>query len=257
MSEKLFPVAFVGHGSPMNAISSNDYTRALAEYSKRIEVPAAIVVFSAHWLTRGTYVTGSLNPVQIYDFYGFPQSLYNIIYNSPGKPELALQLEKNIEGIQLDTNRGIDHAAWAVARHMYPGQNVPILEISLDVEKSPIEHFEFARNFIEYRKQNILFIGSGNLIHNLRAIEWKQDAAPYKWAADADEWLKDRIESNNIEELVNYRTYLLDYQQAIPTNEHYLPMLYVMGMKVPEDNLTTIHESIQNGSISMRSFELG
>jgi 4,5-DOPA dioxygenase extradiol len=247
---------FIGHGSPMNAVSSNNYTQSLVHYSKTIKSPKAIVVISAHWQTRGTFITGAEHPPQIYDFYGFPPELYKIKYEPSGNPETAHQIAADKIGITVDYNRGIDHAAWAVIIHMYPDQNIPVLEISLDVNKSLQEHFNLAKELIKYRKQNILFIGSGNLVHNLREIDFNDDTKPFGWAVVADQWFKERINSFSIDELINYTRHLPNHFRSVPTNEHYLPLLYTLGMKLPEEKITTLHESIQNGSISMRSIEI-
>jgi 4,5-DOPA dioxygenase extradiol len=256
MNSENFQVLFIGHGSPMNAIASNEYTRSLISYSENIKPPSAIVVISAHWQTRGTYITGAKHPPQIYDFYGFPPELYKIKYAPSGYPEIAHQIAADKIGITVDDNRGIDHAAWAVIIHMYPKQDIPVLELSLDVNKSLPEHFNLAKELIKYRQQNILFIGSGNIVHNLREISFDEDTKPFKWAEESDQWFKERIETYNIDELLNYTQYLPNHFRALPTNEHYLPLLYTLGMKLPEEKIITLHESIQNGSISMRSIEI-
>jgi 4,5-DOPA dioxygenase extradiol len=247
---------FIGHGSPMNAIASNSYTRFLPEYSRSIKPPSAIIVISAHWLTRGTYITGSKRPSQIYDFYGFPEELYNIKYAPPGSPETARQIESDDIGIKVDERRGIDHAAWAVVMHMYPEQNIPLLEISLDMDKSIEEHFKLAGELYKYRKENVLFIGSGNIVHNLKAIDFDADAKPYDWAVSMDQWFKERITAGDVQELMHYDRHLPDYKLAVPTDEHYLPLIYTLGMRLQGEEIKTLHESIQNGSISMRSIEI-
>jgi 4,5-DOPA dioxygenase extradiol len=247
---------FIGHGSPMNAISSNSYTQFLHEYSKSIKPPSAIIVISAHWQTRGTYITGSKRLSQIYDFYGFPEELYNIKYTPPGSPEMARQIGSDDIGIKVDERRGIDHAAWAVVMHMYPEENIPLLEISLDKDKSIEEHFKLAGELNKYRKENVLFIGSGNIVHNLMVIDFDADAKPYDWAVSTDKWFKERITACDIQQLLHYDSYLPDYKLAVPTDEHYLPFIYTLGMKLPGEEIKTLHESIQNGSISMRSIEI-
>lgn len=256
MATKILPALFIGHGSPMNAISINSYTKDIARYTSNIEHPEAIVVISAHWLTRGTYITSSAAPEQIYDFYGFPDELYNIRYTPPGSPEKASMISRECGFIKTDPARGIDHAAWAVAKHMFPAADVPMLEISLDVNLSPLQHFEAGGKLGRLRSKKILFIGSGNMVHNLSIINFDDSAQPYEWAIRFDEWMKNRLKLRDTDNLVNYRTALDNYKLAFPTDEHYLPMLYVLGMMNENEKPHFIHESIQNGSISMRSFEI-
>lgn len=256
MNNKINPVLFIGHGSPMNAIENNKYTQFLNNLSKTIEQPKAIIVFSAHWLTEGTLITSSDKPKQIYDFYGFPDELYKVQYETVGSSEIANQIVNDNIGVQADENRGIDHAPWAVIKHIYPKQNIPVLEISLDVNKSLEEHYNFAKQFIKYRSENILFIGSGNIIHNLRNISWKTEDEPTEWAKEMDNWFAEQIKTLNIENLLNYAKELKNYRMGIPTTEHYIPLLYALGMKKADEKVKTIHDSIQNATISMRCIEI-
>jgi len=247
---------FIWHGSPMNIIAKNDYTDFLQTYVKTIEEPRAIVVISAHRLTKGTYITGAEKPEQIYDFWWFPDELYNIQYAPKGDPELAQQIASDIPWLRVDKIRWVDHAARSVLIHMYPNQNIPVLEMSLDVDKTFAEHLTLARSLAAYRNQNILFLWSWNIVHNLLDISFDENSKPYDRAVELDTWFKSKIEKNDLEALVNYADYLPNYEQGIPTTEHYLPLIYTMWMKLPSDKVSTIHESIQNGSISMRSVEL-
>jgi len=240
----------------MNAISTNLYTAFLQQYARTIVAPDVIVVISAHWQTEGTYLTGSQAPGQIYDFYGFPDELYRVEYTAKGSTETAAFLESEEIGIRVDPERGIDHAAWAVLRHMYPRQNIPVLELSLDINKSEAEHYALGQRLAKYSDNGILFLGSGNLVHNLGRISFREDEKPFSWAVDADTWMKEKIVENNINDLINYKKSFKNYQQAIPTNEHFLPALYILGMQDGGTEINTIYEEIQNGSISMRSFEV-
>jgi len=246
---------FIGHGSPMNAVQNNDYSNFLNNFAKSINKPEAIAVISAHWQTKGTFITGSSRPEQIYDFYGFPLELYEIKYRPKGNREAAEEIKNIIPEIEIDYNRGIDHAGWAVVKHMYPDQDVPLLEISLDVNKNESGHFDLGRKLAALSK-SILFIGSGNLVHNLSDISFNEKDGVFPWAKDADAWIDDRIKSENIDELINYRRYMPDCRRAIPTNEHYLPFLYILGMKTANKGIETIYQEIQNGSISMRSIRV-
>jgi 4,5-DOPA dioxygenase extradiol len=256
MSEHHFNPLFIGHGSPMNAVSSNSYTRFLHDFALTFPIPRAILVISAHWQTRGTWITGNANPGQIYDFYGFPDELYRVRYAPPGSPETAKLLEDADIGIQFDGERGIDHAGWAVVKHLYPEKNVPLLEMSLDVDKTEREHFDLGQKLARFCDQGILIIGSGNLIHNLRMVDFEDDAKPFQWAVETDAWQKEKLETDGINDLIDYRKNMPHWQKAIPTDEHYLPLLYVLGMRGGGDTVETVHEEIQNGSISMRSLRI-
>lgn len=244
---------FIGHGSPMNAVANNPYTQSLKRYAASIQKPDAIVVVSAHWQTEGTYITAASHPAQIYDFYGFPEELYRVAYTPAGKPELAKRMADEL-GIALDPVRGIDHAGWAVVKHLYPHADVPLLEISLDVGKTLSEHFKLGDMLRRYRQENILLIGSGNIIHNLRLSTFDENTPPFAWAVEMDQWFKEQIEMLDYDKLMDYQSYLPAHKKGIPTNEHYLPLLYTLGMVGPADHLHVLHESMQNGSISMRSY---
>ena len=250
-----FPL-FIGHGSPMNAISSNQYTKFLSTYAQSIPLPKAIIVISAHWQTKGTYITGNSNPEQIYDFWGFPDSLYKTKYKPRGSFEAAKLISEAGIGIEIDNDRGIDHAGWAVVKHMYPNQNIPLLEMSLDINKIEREHLELGAKLTSFCDDNILFIGSGNVVHNLRDVTFDENARVFEWAIEADTWVKNELQSNSIEKLISYKKYMPNYLHAIPTNEHYLPLLYILGMKKANNTINTIYEEIQNSSISMRSIRI-
>lgn len=247
---------FIGHGSPINAISSQEYSKFLAQYAKSIDKPEAIVVISAHWQTNGTCITANPHPQQIYDFWGFPEELYAVHYAPKGSPEIAKRIVEGNSGIKVDNERGIDHAGWAVVKHMYPEQDVALLEISLDINKSEKEHFELGRKLSRYCREGILFIGSGNVIHNLRNINFDDNAKPFEWAISADAWMKEKIEMYDIDQLVNYRIAMPDYLMSFPTNEHFIPLLYILGMKDESQRIKTVYEEKQNGSIYMRSVEI-
>ena len=180
-----FNPVFIGHGSPMNAITKNSYTKFLQGLAGTMKLPRAIVVISAHWQTHGTWITGNANPNQIYDFYGFPDDLYRVKYAPPGSQETAALIEDADIGIQVDGERGIDHAGWAVVKHLYPEQNIPLLELSLDVDKTEREHFDLGKKLSRFSDEGILLIGSGNLIHNLRMVDFDDGAKPFPWALEA------------------------------------------------------------------------
>lgn len=258
MKDHKQPAIFIGHGSPMNVILSNNYTDFLHAYGRDIlkYPPKAVVVVSAHWLTRGTFITASPEPEQIYDFWGFPPELYEIEYHAPGNTDLAQQIATAI-GTKTDASRGIDHAAWAVTHHLLPEAKIPILELSLNMTLSFQEHFELGKRLQPFRDENILFIGSGNLVHNLRDISFNENDAPYDWALDLDKWLKEKIENRDVQALIDILEIHPPSHRGIPTSDHYLPLLYILGLMNEDEEIVTLHESIQNASISMRSIEIG
>jgi 4,5-DOPA dioxygenase extradiol len=250
------PALFIGHGSPMNILAKNRFTHDMIRLRDQLIDPDAILVISAHWLTRGTHITSGARPEQIYDFHGFPHELYKVKYNPPGSPEIAKMIAETIGDniITLDTERGIDHAAWSVLKHTFPEQKIPVLELSLDVSKDASYHFELGKKLAQLRNKNILIIGSGNIIHNLTEIDFHDEAAPFGWATSFDMAIKEALISKNFSALIHYNDLGAQAKRAIPFNDHYLPMLYTLGMVEEPETIWFIHEGIQNGSISMRSF---
>jgi 4,5-DOPA dioxygenase extradiol len=263
-SIKIMPVIFVGHGSPMNIVLKNTYTEDLVKAAKELPKPRAILVISAHWLTNGTFVTCTEKPKTIYDFYGFPDELYNLNYLSSGSPEnaeLAIGLGKSTQ-IKCG-NWGLDHAAWAVLKHMYPAANIPVFEMSLDYSpynswntKSLEFHYRLASELAPLREKGVLIIGSGNIVHNLGLIDFDIDAKSFGWAVKFDEYVKQCLISRNHQGLINYLDFGKEAAYAVPTLDHYLPMIYAIGLQKKEDKLIFIHEGFQNGSVSMRAFKI-
>jgi 4,5-DOPA dioxygenase extradiol len=259
MKDGRLPVLFVGHGSPMNALSNNEYTRDLLRLAARLEKPRGVLVVSAHWLTEGTFVTGNSEPEQIFDFWGFPSDLYEVVYRAPGSEALAGEIVKTIgrKKVKADPARGIDHAAWAVLKFLFPQADVPVLELSLDLEQAPAWQFELGRALRGLREEGVLILGSGNIVHNLREIRWEERAEPFLWAVEFDAAVKDSLLNRDFDRLIDYTGLGEAALLAVPTNEHYLPMLAVLGAAFDDEPVEFIHESIQNGSVSMRSFVLG
>jgi 4,5-DOPA dioxygenase extradiol len=260
------PVLFVGHGSPMNIISKNGYTEDLAKTAKQLPKPKAILVVSAHWLTSGTYVGCMNKPRTIYDFYGFPIELYKIRYPSPGAPKEAAFVTETVKNAQVkcDADWGLDHASWAVLKHMYPNADVPVFEMSLDYSPyndwrpKPLEyHYRLAAELAPLRENGVLIIGSGNLVHNLGLIEFDTDAEPYGWAVTFDEKIKTSLLNRNHGALLNYLDFGREAHYAVPTLDHYLPMIYAIALQGKDESLKFIHEGFQNGSVSMRAFQIG
>ena len=264
-SNKTMPVLFMGHGSPMNIVLKNSYTQSLIKAAKELSKPKAILVISAHWLTNGTYVTCTEKPKTIYDFYGFPDELYKLNYPSPGSPENAQLVTKTVKMTKVMCgNWGLDHAAWAVLKHMYPAADFPVFEMSLDYspynswKPKPLEfHYKLGSELAPLREKGVLIIGSGNIVHNLGLIDHDIDAKPFEWAVKFDEIVKQRLVSGNHKELINYPELGKGAPFAIPTQDHYLPMIYALGLQRKGDTLKFIHEGFQHGSVSMRAFQIG
>ena len=261
---RVMPVLFVGHGSPMNIILKNDYTNDITKAAKELPTPKAVLVVSAHWLTNGTYVTCVSKPKTIYDFYGFPEELYHLKYPSPGSPEAADLTIKTVKSVKITCGDwGLDHAAWAILKHMYPKADVPVFEMSLDYSPyndwnpKPLGyHYQLAKELAPLREKGILIIGSGNIVHNLGIIDYDIDAKPYKWAVEFDQKVKQHLLSGNHERLINYLDLGKEALFAVPTQDHYLPMIYAIGLQKEDDELSFIHEGFQNGSVSMRAFRI-
>lgn len=256
---KKAPVLFLGHGSPMNIILENEYTNSLVRLGKILPRPRAILVVSAHWLTKGTFITAREIPEIIYDFYGFPQELYDIRYPCPGGKEQIEEVSSVFKNASIgyDNQRGLDHAAWSVLKHMYPDADIPVMELSLDVQKTPQEHYEIARKLAPLREQGFLIIGSGNIVHNLRLVDWDMEAAPFEWAVTFDATVKQCLLEQNHQPLVEYEKIGKDAMLSIPTNEHYLPMLYAAALQDHDEVLHFSYEGFQNASMSMRCFSIG
>ena len=256
MNEALLHPIFVGHGSPMNVIEHNSYTEFLHHYGRQLPRPRAVLVISAHWQTHGTYITGNPYPHQIYDFYGFPEALYEVQYAPEGSEKIAEELASAGIDVKVDLRRGIDHAAWAVMKHLFPEADIPLLEISLDVDKSEEEHYQLGKKIRGNVASDILLIGSGNVVHNLYEINPEENALPFHWALAADRWIQEKMDTNDMTALIHYQEKLPQYQKPIPTNEHYLPLLYILGMKDGQTPVKVLHEGFQNGSVSMRCLEV-
>ena len=260
--EKLQPVFFIGHGSPMNGIEQNIFSKKWQEIGKTIDLPCAVLVVSAHWLTTGTLVTAMSEPKTIHDFSGFPQELFNVQYPAPGSPFLAEETAKLITStnVGLDHDWGLDHGTWTVVRHMFPDANVPVLQLSIDYNKPAIYHYNLAKELYHLRKQGVLIIGSGNMIHNLRMIDWNNMAAPgfgFDWAKSLNEIFKKKILSKDHKDLIEYERLGEAARLAIPTPDHYYPMLYSLALMDDKDDVEIFNDEYVGGSLSMTSFRLG
>jgi 4,5-DOPA dioxygenase extradiol len=253
---KKTPVLFIGHGSPMNALADNDFTRSLDRLRALCPSPRAVLCISAHWMTEGSWVTHMAQPKTIHDFYGFPQALFDVQYPAPGSPETAELVAATVQRPQVhldDEMWGLDHGAWSVLRHIYPAADVPVLQLSLYMEQPPEYHLALGRALRPLRDQGVLIVGSGNIVHNLRRIRWEPGAMPYDWAVEFDAWARDRISVRDAAALATQFTATEAGRLSVPTTEHYLPLLYVMGAAEEGDSLRFEYEGIENGSISMRT----
>ena len=250
------PALFIGHGSPLNIVADNSYTRDLETLATRLPRPAAILVVSAHWLTRGTSVGADERNRTIYDFFGFPDELYEKKYPAPGSPAVAARISALTGGRAAPSARGLDHAAWAPLIRMYPQADVPILELSLDVTAPAAEHYALGRRLAPLRDEGVLIVGSGNIVHNLGSIDWDDDAAVAAWAAEFDAWVADCVAARRHDDLIGYLEHPLG-KMAAPTADHYVPLLYTLAVQADDEDAATVHEGVQNGTVSMRCLQIG
>ena len=255
------PALFLGHGSPMNAIEDNEFVRGFRAIGKEIEMPNAILCISAHWETKGTMVTAMQNPKTIHDFGGFPQALFDVQYPAPGSPELAAQTKEIITTaeVQLDEKWGLDHGAWSVIKHMYPNADIPVIQMSLDYTKPPKYHYELAKELAQLRKKGVLIIGSGNMVHNLRKVEFSkrfEDNYAFDWAREANMKMKEYIRTDNHQPLIDYQSQGKAFKLAIPTPEHYLPLLYTLALKDSKDTVEIFNDKAIAGSLTMTSVKI-
>lgn len=254
------PVLFLGHGSPMNAIEENEFVAGFRNVAKDIPKPQAILCVSAHWETRGTFVTGMDKPRTIHDFGGFPKELYEVQYPAPGSPELAEETKRVIQKteVHVDDKWGLDHGAWSVIKHLYPNANVPIIQLSLDRGQPPQYHYELAKELSSLREKGVLIIGSGNMVHNLRLVSWQHlnETFAYDWALEASDKMKNFILNGNHAELIRYNSQGEAYNLAIPSPEHYLPLLYTMALKDKNDEVSLFNDKPVAGSLTMTSVKI-
>lgn len=252
------PVLFVGHGSPMNAIEENEFSAGWRKAGETLPKPSMILCVSAHWETYGTFVTAVPKPETIHDFYGFPKELFAVQYPAPGSPELANDIKDGVKSTEvgLDEKWGLDHGAWSVIKHMYPNADVPVVQLSLDRRQGPEYHYELAKELSFLRRKGVLIVGSGNMIHNLRVIAWdkmNESEYGYDWAYEADSQLKKTIGNGDFKSLFDYSKFGREMNLAVPTPEHFLPLLYTLGLKEEEEKISWFNDKLVLGSISMSS----
>ncbi|RAW01119.1 4,5-DOPA-extradiol-dioxygenase [Pseudochryseolinea flava] len=257
----VMPVLFIGHGSPMNGIEDNTFSAQWKKLGQDIPQPKAVLVVSAHWLSKGTRITAMNFPRTIHDFGGFPPELFAVQYPAPGNPALAKTTAELFHTkVELDHDWGLDHGTWTVVRHMYPAANIPVLQLSIDYSKPLQYHYELTRELLSLRKKGVLIIGSGNMVHNLRMVAWDKLAEPeygYDWAIAANDQFKNLITKGDHRALIDYEKLGPDFRNAIPTAEHYIPLLYTLGLQTPKDKISFFNDKVVGGSLTMTSVMLG
>ncbi len=260
--DQLMPVLFVGHGSPMNGIEDTEFSRRWTKMATEIPTPKSVLVVSAHWFTKGTRITAMDFPRTIHDFGGFPQELFDVQYPAPGHPVLAGETAALLKSakVELDHDWGLDHGTWTIVRHMYPDATIPVLQLSIDYTKGAQYHYELAKELYALRKKGVLIIGSGNMVHNLRMVAWDRlndDAYGYDWALNINERFKSLIADGDFRPLIDYNRLGRDAMLAIPTPEHYLPLMYSLGAKGSKDKIEFFNDKAVGGSLTMTSVKIG
>ena len=260
--EQVMPVLFIGHGSPMNGIEDTAFSRRWSQMAKEIPTPKAVLVVSAHWFTKGTKITAMDFPKTIHDFGGFPQELFDVQYPAPGNPVLAKETAELLHSahVEFDHDWGLDHGAWTIIRHMYPEANIPVLQLSIDYTKGPQYHYDLAKELNALRKKGVLIIGSGNMVHNLRMVAWDRLNDPeyaYDWTIQMNNKFKELIQAGDHKPLINYSSLGKEAMLAIPTPEHYLPLIYTLGLKSSKDDVSFFNDKAVGGSLTMTSVKIG
>lgn len=249
------PALFIGHGAPTYVLGENKYNKAWKEIGKKIPTPKAVVCISAHWLTRGkTMVTAMPKPRTIHDFGGFPQAMYDLQYPAPGDETLAKEISNTIQNphIELDHQWGFDHGTWTVLYHMFPNADIPVLQMSIDYNRDAQYHFDLAQQLQFLRKQGVLIVGSGNIVHNLSKLIFDEQEK-FDWAIEFDETSKNLMEKGDFKSLINYQSLGNEALLSIPTPDHYFPLMYTLGLKTEKDQISFPVEGVSYGSTSMRT----
>jgi 4,5-DOPA dioxygenase extradiol len=260
--DEKMPVLFVGHGSPMNAIEDNEFTQQWAKMGSEIIKPKAVICVSAHWLTRGTHVTAMAQPPTIHDFGGFPKALFDTQYPAPGDPALATETRTLIQKttVGLDHEWGLDHGTWSILKKMYPLADIPVIQLSIDYNQPGSYHFELGRELAALRKKGVLIIGSGNMVHNLGMVAWDKMNEPgfgFDWCIEMNEYFKKHITEGDVTPLLDYQKLGKAAQLAIPTPDHYYPLLYTLGLRDENDAVSIFNDKAMAGSLTMTSVKIG
>lgn len=256
----LMPTIFFGHGNPLHAISKNVYSDGFASVGKSLPRPRAILSISAHWCISTSAVTASLSPPTIHDFRGFPNELYQVQYNAPGDPHLAEHIRDMLSPVDvtLDENRGLDHGTWAVLMHAFPDADIPVIQLSINATKPPEFHYEIGKRLSLLRKEGVLIIGSGNIVHNLYEYAWGNPGIePYDWALRFENKIRESILNRDDKQIVEYDKLGQDAMMAVPTPDHYLPLLYVIASRDENDEISFPVQGFDGGSVSMLAVQIG
>jgi len=259
--DERMPLLFIGHGSPMNAIEDNEFSQRWHAMGQEITKPTAVLCISAHWLTHGTHITAMQNPKTIHDFGGFPQSLFNVQYPAPGNPELAKETASIIHKTQvgLDHDWGLDHGTWSVVKHMYPNADIPVLQLSIDYNQPGEYHYELAKELAALRRRGVLIVGRGNMVHNLRMVDWSKVNTPefgFDWAIEMNDKFKQLITNGDHDPLIHYEKLGAAARYAIPTPDHYYPLLYTLGLKENNEKVSFFNDRAVMGSLTMTSVKI-
>ena len=259
---EIFPTLFVGHGSPMNAIEQNEFSNQWKKITANFEKPKAIICISAHWLTRGTFVTSMDRPKTIHDFGGFPQALFDVQYPASGSPDVAHWVQESVSSATIQENQdwGLDHGTWSILRNMYPEADIPVIQLSIDYSKPLSYHFELAQELKSLRKKGVLIIGSGNMVHNLGMVAWDKINTPgfgYDWTLEIDTIFKEKIINRDFSSLVNLSNLHKQISLAIPTLDHYIPLIYSIGLSEKQDEIAFFNDKAVAGSLTMTSVQFG
>ncbi len=251
---KKMPTVFIGHGSPMNAIEDNEFTDQWVRIAGKIPKPEAILSVSAHWYTQGSKLNDEASPKMIYDMYGFPEELYEVVYKAKGAPLFAHDTRKLLSrGVEIDNSWGLDHGTWSVLRRMYPAADIPVFQLSIDGDAGPEVHFMIGKEISALREQGVLILGSGNIVHNLSKINWGM-AGGYPWAEDFDHYIKNAVMNRDYQQVIHYENAGESSKIAFFTPEHFYPLLYVLGAAKTDDRLTLFNEACLMGSMSMTCY---
>jgi 4,5-DOPA dioxygenase extradiol len=249
------PILFVGHGSPMNAIEENSYTQEWKNVASKIPTPKAILAISAHWYTKGTKIMNEEAPKTIYDMYGFPKELYEIVFDHPGSPNFAEKTKQLLsKETVFDNSWGIDHGTWSVLVHMFSDKEIPVFQLSIDALSPPEVHFKMGQELKALRQQGVLIFGSGNIVHNLGRIDWDYGHHGFDWAEEFDSFIYDAIIQRNPANIINFHQLGQAAKLAVPTPDHFYPLLYILGASEEADSISVFNRSCELGSLSMTSY---
>lgn len=260
MSDQRMPAIFFGHGNPMNAIQQNEFTEGWRRIGQSIPRPKGVVCVSAHWYLPGTHVTAMEMPRTIHDFGGFPRELFEVQYPAPGDPDLASRVRELLRPLDVspDERWGLDHGTWSVLCHVFPDADIPVIQLGIDEMQPASFHYETGKRLAALRGEGILVMGSGNLVHNLHAYAWgRHPVEPFDWAVRFEKLAREAMTAGNDHVLVEYEALGRDAMLAAPTPDHYLPLLYILGARHPDDRVTFPVEGVDGGSISMLTVQMG